>query len=224
MRSHFLINIMRDCIILKPVSLNSTFDHYIKKCSSRCSGYVPVKYSTGLSTNDPSEKTKKEFFVQLSCASSFKHDSKKLRNIVQSHVSPSNDNTEISVTSFYKPFKMSALFTTRQLKPVSERSNVVYKFECPEANCNASYIGYTTNTLGIRSKQHRYFPSSVKSHLTFDHDAHSPPADKIIECFKIMHSYQEVVDLKIAEAIEIKSKNPFINVKYNELYNLLNLY
>ena len=51
-----------------------------------------------------------------------------------------------------------------------------------------------------------------------------PPATTLIENFKIIYASPELINLKIAEAITIKTTKPIINVKYNELYDFLKLF
>lgn len=58
----------------------------------------------------------------------------------------------------------------------------------------------------------------------YDHSMSPPNYDILINNFKILHSISVNINLKIAEALEIKYKNPFINVKYNDHYQLLKLF
>ena len=58
-----------------------------------------------------------------------------------------------------------------------------------------------------------------------DHDKMPPPSfDTFASCFEIVYSSEEVRNLKIVEAIKIKSEKPIINVKFNELYDFLQLF
>ena len=50
-----------------------------------------------------------------------------------------------------------------------------------------------------------------------------PPAT-LSDNFKIMYSYNNTIDLKIAESLAIREELPDINVKYNELGNFVNIY
>ena len=43
-------------------------------------------------------------------------------------------------------------------------------------------------------------------------------------CKSILLGKECKIDLQLAEAFEIKSKNPIINVKYNELSSMLGLF
>ena len=51
-----------------------------------------------------------------------------------------------------------------------------------------------------------------------------PNFDSIKDNFEVIFRSNDHLDLRIAEAIKIKSNNPFINVKYNELYDFLGLF
>lgn len=95
------------------------------------------------------------------------------------------------------------------------RSNVIYSFKCPEDSCNASYIGYTTNNILIRATQHRQQQSKIFEHFIATHDKR-PPKD-ISNNFKVIYNNTNTKELKIAEAILIKTLKPCINIVYNEI-------
>lgn len=92
---------------------------------------------------------------------------------------------------------------------------VVYQFTCPEDGCQASYVGYTTNTLLTRSTQHRSSPSKIFEHFLSDHDK-LPPKNLNLS-FKVIYKNNNLRELKIGEAIVIKMKKPNINIIYNEI-------
>ena len=49
--------------------------------------------------------------------------------------------------------------------------------------------------------------------------------DTLIKSFNVVHRFSNIFDLKIAEALENKKKTmPFINVKFNEMSSILNLF
>ena len=163
-------------------------------------------------------------FVQLFHVSSFKSDENKLKSIIQHHVKPLDQNAKVSVKAYFRPYKLSSVFSTRPPKCNNNKSYVVYQFSCTEDRCNATYVGYTTNPLLTRCKQHRYSSSSIYSHYFINHSMSPPPAITLIENFKIIYESPELINLKIAEAITIKTTKPIINVKYNELYDFLKLF
>ena len=103
------------------------------------------------------------------------------------------------------------MFFTRNKREDSERVKVVYQFTCSEGRCNAAYLGYTTNTLSTRCKQHRYSESSIREHFQHDHSMFPPPFESLIKNFTILHLYRRTIDLKLAEAIEIKKKQKSVH-------------
>jgi Txe/YoeB family toxin of Txe-Axe toxin-antitoxin module len=188
--------------------INNTVDRYIDRQT----------------INDDDDINDVFLFVQFDNIETFKTDEKTLKNIISRHVKHVDNNAKVNVKAYYKPSKLSSKFSTRVSKPVPDRANVVYQLNCTEDRCNAFYIGYTTNTLLTRCKQHRYQSSSIYSHYSFDHSMRPPDADTLINNFKILYSFSNLIDLKVAEAISIKKENPFINVKYNDFYNILKLF
>ena len=51
-----------------------------------------------------------------------------------------------------------------------------------------------------------------------------PKLEELLKNFKIMYKSNDIMSVKIAEAILIKNYKPIINIKYNELYDFLNLF
>ena len=126
--------------------------------------------------------------------------------------------------TYYKPNKLAAQFSSRPRASNIDRVNVVYQFKCFADGCNSSYIGYTAQTLKNRVAQHRYKSSSIWKHLAYDHNLSPPPLNEFLRCFDVIFSSNDIRHLRIAEAILIKSSKPPINVKFNELYDFLQLY
>ena len=157
--------------------------------------------------------------------STFSSQSKSIRSIVHNHVLPASADTCVKVHTYFRPYKMSSKFSTRSKVADPDRSGVVYRFDCSSPGCNAGYIGHTTQTLRNRVKQHRYSSSNVCKHLKNDHNCNDiMPVDELISHFSILYSSNESIKIKTAEALLIKSNRPYINVKYDNSYNLLNLF
>ena len=165
------------------------------------------------------------FYVQFYNLSNFTNDKKTLQNIMTSHVKPIMQDTAIRVVPYYKPRKVASLFSTRCRADDMERNNVVYLFSCSEAACSATYCGHTTQHLSNRVKQHRYQSSNICQHYSEAHNMASPPMyDELRQCFRIIFSHYDVNSIKLAEALYIRQFRPSINVKQNELYNVLKLF
>ena len=144
--------------------------------------------------------------------------------MVKSHVKSTSPDKEVNVLTYFRPYKMSSCFSARVKCSQRDQNRVVYRFSCPEPACNASYVGYTAQTLVNRVKQHRNRESSIFKHFNVDHSKAVPPVDELISYFSIAYSSFGKIKLKIVEAIIIKSERPFINVKHDVLYDLLRLF
>ena len=129
------------------------------------------------------------------------------------------------MVTFYRPYKLGSQFSTRSRLSVLDSSGLVYRFECPNLSCkDIFYYGYTAQKLSSRIKQHRYQGSSIYEHFIHDHNESPPKFDQFSKNFTILFRNDDVLKLKIAEAILIKNDKPFINVKFNQLYDFLKLF
>ena len=99
---------------------------------------------------------------------------------------------------------------------------VVYKFNCVEDCCNASYIGYTMCSLATRAKQHRYKQSAIFEHYNIEHN--SKPLVDILDGFSVLYKNNDYRSNQIAESLLIKSHKPYINIKYNEFATKLHIF
>lgn len=52
----------------------------------------------------------------------------------------------ITERGFYKSVKLSSWFSARDVPSGGVCTNSLSQFSCNESECNATYIGYTTNT------------------------------------------------------------------------------
>ena len=166
-----------------------------------------------------------DFFVQLHKVSTFKEDTKRLKTLLDQHVIPTDSSKKVKLTTFYRPMKLSAKFSTRPMRENPEKSCLVYQFECPIPSCHeVQYYGYTNQRLCTRVKQHRRKDSAICRHYMDVHNDMPPKFVDFINCFTILYKDNDILSVKIAEAIMIKNDKPIINIKYNELYDFLNLY
>ena len=94
---------------------------------------------------------------------------------------------------------------------------MVYQFKCNELSCQANYIGYTTNRLITRAKQHRYNPSKIFKHFNDDHKTAPSKQDDYFNQFTILYRNNIKRNIQIAEALLIKKNNPYINIRYHEM-------
>lgn len=161
----------------------------------------------------PNEDNSTVVYFNCINAHDFKKEKKFLNDLADAHINKENGCFKIAV--YYKPKKLSSNFTTRTKKPMLEQHNVVYKFDCIQESCEASYIGHTSNTVSTRAKQHKYSSSKICEHFKHEHD--KKPDDGILNGFSVLYRNSSIRHVKIAEALYIKRERPFINVKYNEM-------
>jgi len=141
------------------------------------------------------------FYVKLENIHCMQKDRKLLQNILSEHLVPVNEEESIKLIPYYKPTKLSSIFSTRPRKTELQKVNVVYQFTCQEDSCKASYIGYTTNTLEKRSSQHRYNPSSIYKHYLNDHNRPVPSNSIFKPQFCVLYNYSNLCELKIAPSL-----------------------
>ena len=92
-------------------------------------------------------------------------------------------------------------------RPDRERVGVIYEFHCKEDGCQASYFGHTRNSLATRARPHRHNTSSIHNHYQFDHHLPPPTATNFVyDHFTVLQSFNNPIDLRIAEALYIKQK------------------
>ena len=177
-----------------------------------------------VNSNNFEKENEIPLYVQLFNVSCMNKESGTLEKIVKEHVTSSSAGTKVKVKSYFRPKKLSSLFSTREKAIDLDRSNCVYKFQCEKDGCKATYIGHTTCTVLRRAKQHRYKPSNIHCHYTSDHECAVPPNESFLNNFSVVRSFADKTKLKIAEALIIREVFPSINVKNNELSSFLNLY
>ena len=115
------------------------------------------------------------FYVELHNVSNFAHDTKRLKSMIQQHVKPVDEQHKVGLTTFYRPLKLSSMFSTRSRPKDAEKTCLVYQFSCPKPSCHeVSYIGYTNQMLRTRVKQHRWKTSSIYKHFTDTHMEEPP--------------------------------------------------
>lgn len=164
-------------------------------------------------------KTKIVFYYKGQLTSNHKIEEKRLVKIVSDSSQPKDPQSEINLRIYYKNFKLANVVKTKVDK-LSSSHNVVYRYTCTESSCNrADYIGYTTNELKTRSKQHEN-NGAIKNHFM---DEHKRKPHNIMQDMKILARFPDANTLQIAEAILIKEESPSMNRKDKGLTRHLNI-
>jgi len=100
------------------------------------------------------------------------------------------------------------MFSVKDPVPLDLRSRVVYKFSC--AGCNACYIGETSRHLSTRI--HEHLSRDRNSHI-FQHLQQSEACCRFCSknCFSIVDSAPNTLQLILKEAVHIRWENPTLN-------------
>ena len=105
--------------------------------------------------------------------SNYKAEEKKLHEIIEKHVKPTNSESSVKLTIYYRNRKLKDMIIKNKPKRTldeQKRHHVVYQYSCNLAGCNApQYIGYTTCTLYDRFGQHTQ-SGSIKKHRSEKHE------------------------------------------------------
>ena len=169
-------------------------------------------------------KTKEEmksvvFFFKGQLTSNHLIEEKRLLKIVNDNTQTKDSDSKIKLMIYYKNHKLVNAMKTK-LDKFHSNNNVVYQYTCPEDICNnANYIGYTTNLLSVRCKQHEN-NESIRTHWL---DKHNKKPRNILNNMKTIAHFCVVNDLQIAEAISIKEETPMLNQRDKGLTRHLNV-
>ena len=149
------------------------------------------------------ESQKKYFYKLPYVGNFFIQTKKKFNNIVLKNRNP-NTNIELVLSSF----KISSLFSMKDIVPFDLRSYVVYKFVC--GSCKADYIGSTKQHLSTRIKEP--FETDRKSHV-YKHlnESQRYKALSDRDCFSILDYATTQYSLSIEEGIHIGWQKPALN-------------
>ena len=125
---------------------------------------------------------------------------------LKQHLKRISHNFTISCVFFTN--KLGSCFSLKDVTPLPLRAGVVYKFVC-EVDPRFSYIGKTIRHLGIRISEHNKRISAI-----YDHRLNCSCACSSNN-FKILGTDTNDFQLKIMEAIFIKTQNPTLNKQLN---------
>ena len=115
------------------------------------------------------------------------------------------------------PFTTGSFFNFKDVVPKGLRSSLVYKFRCVKNSVTSEYYGFTTRRLSTRVAEHRGI--SVRTGHLLVHPLHSSIRSHTGQCtceidinsFKIVHSDNSSLSLKILESLYILKNSPKLN-------------
>ena len=166
------------------------------------------------------DSTSRKYFIELQNLNRFINDTKSLKNIFSKHVLPTDTNVKINIQSFYRPRKIASFLAIDSGGPM-ERGWVWFMNSTVKRMAVRPPISATPETLSPLELANIGTILAVFIIIIILIIAPPSAANFVDNHFTVLQSFNNPVDLKIAEAIYIKQKNPFINVKYNDyLFNL----
>ena len=183
------------------------------------------KFQNNTTLRRPEEECQKiTLYYKMNYGTAYKEEAEVLQSIIKRGVKTINPETKLDLRVYCKPNQMSSLVmrnSTAPLKEMAAKTNVVYKFVCPERDCepsNVCYIGLTTTTTRRRLQAHRN-QGAIFQHYTDQHDR-KPTVDELLESTTIIGTENSIRRLMIAEAVSIKLQKPTLNVQTSSQYVL----
>ena len=195
---------------IKQLLCNNNFP--MKVIETECSKFMQkhIDHSTAEPQAAATPSTPISLFFRNQMTSQYKQDESNLKKIINSHVTPAAGKT-VNLHIYYKNRKIQQLFVKNNPHKNVDESHVVYQYTCPQEECqpSKSYIGYTTNPLKKRMTTHAQ-NGSIISHQIESHQRRAPTSE-LMESTKVIFRSPETFDLKVAEALYIKTEGPVLN-------------
>ena len=147
-----------------------------------------------------------------------------MKQIVKKNVKPSDPDTKLKLTIYYKTKKTRHLLLKNS--PPKEReslqkSHLIYRFTCNRESCKflqSTYIGMTTTRLSRRLTLH-LASGAPKKHMQETHGA-TINRETLVENTEVLTTCDDPRRLAIIEALYIKDMNPSMNQQADDLQAL----
>ena len=168
------------------------------------------------STNTPSQENL-TLYYHLEYSSAYREECQALKGILNRGVYPKDPYKKINLRIYSKPNLTSSLVMRNSTAPVVSkemRTNVIYKFVCPEEMCKShpkDYIGHTSTTLRRRLLAHRN-RGAIHQHYVDIHDR-KPSLQELIDNTSIIRQESNYSRRLISEAVSIISQKPTLNIQ-----------
>jgi hypothetical protein len=183
--------------------------------------FMDKKFRSPDNSNSNSEVVH-QLFYQNQMNPQYKLDERVLKDIYREKIRCTDECHKVTLNIYYKNNKVKNLIMKNNITNSTEmlqKSNVVYKINCPVENCespNPYYIGYTECTLTKRLTFHAQ-SGGPKEHCAQKHNM-SLNRNQLIENTSIIATEQDPTRLKIYEALSILEQNPSLN-RQHEIFN-----
>ena len=131
---------------------------------------------------------------------------KRYKNVLKNHLPP---NVQPQVVFSSK--KLSSKFSLKEKVEFKHHHDLVYKYQCPENNCNASYIGETARRITERIKDHYYRDKNSHIHKHVRESGHIEPNENSFTI--LQNGFNNYKHRKLAEALQIRNHKPNLNTQ-----------
>ena len=184
---------------------NADVDSEINQYLERMQNKTQTKSSSGSTI---------QLYYRNFMSTAHKVDERALHEIVSNYVTCTNPSDKLKLTIYYQNQKTSQLLIRNNpmSKDKLKRTNVVYKFSCPNEDCrlrNVNYIGVTTTSLSRRLTMHLRDGAPLE-HMSHQHN--TPLTRKhLVDNTDIIKTQPCKRRLFIAEALLIRDQAPSLN-------------
>lgn len=194
---------------IKQLLVNNNFP--MRLIDNTVKNFLNNKFSE---TKNSNNLDKINIYFRNQMTSDYRIREERIKAIIKKNVQPMDSRNKICLNVYYKNLKLKEIIIKNncQTKSQEETNNVVYQYTCPNVGCstvNNSYIGYTTNMLKTRLRQHSY-NGSIKLHQSEVHKTKITYTE-IISNTKILHKNTNKTNLLLLEALTIKNNAPQLN-------------
>jgi len=161
------------------------------------------------------DNTTIQLYYRNQMSPAYKVDQRVLKSIIRTNVAPTDDDTKVVLTIYYKSPHISNFLITNNTatKTKLKQTNVIYEFHCPYGDCllcdNSSYIGMTTTSLSRRLTMHLR-DGAINDHITTKH-GRSLTRQDLDNNTTIIKTCNTRRRLQIIEALTIRERNPELN-------------
>ena len=154
--------------------------------------------------------------------SAYTTDERTLKQIISRNVKATGEN-KVRLQIYYKSLKSKNLFMKNNpaKKETLKRTNVVYKFSCPNEDCrlrSVDYIGVTTTTLSRRLTMH-LADGAPKEHMEREHNTQLTRRT-LTQNTTIIASTHDTRKLGVLEALLILEQAPILNRQVHQTFTL----
>ena len=155
--------------------------------------------------------------------SAYRTDERILNKIISKNVKGTGEN-KIKLHIYYKSKTTKNMFMKNNMAKTEtlKRTNVVYKFSCPNEDCrlrSVDYIGVTTTSLSRRLTMH-LADGAPKEHMQQEHNVRIT-RQTLTQNTEIIASSHDTRKLSVLEALFIHEQAPELNRQVHQTNTLL---